>query len=98
MPSQRTDASVAFSVTDNLSQSIVGMKNSVNSFKQDVTGLQQQLDKLDSTRFQLKNFDLKEGPAGTGPHQEGASGAGRYRYRGRSGGGQGGLRAGQPKL
>ena len=60
MPSQRTDASVAFSVTDNLSQSIVGMKNSVNSFKQDVTGLQQQLDKLDSTRFQLKNFDLKE--------------------------------------
>ena len=46
MPSQRTDASVAFSVTDNLSQSIVGMKNSVNSFKQDVTGLQQQLDKL----------------------------------------------------
>lgn len=60
MPSQRTDASVAFSVTDNLSQSIVGMKNSVNSFKQDVTGLQQQLDKLDSTRFQLENFDLKE--------------------------------------
>ena len=59
MPSQRTDASVAFSITDNLSQSIVGMKNSVNSFKQDVTGLQQQLDKLDSTRFQLKNFDLK---------------------------------------
>ena len=59
MPSQRTDASVAFGVTDNLSQSIVGMKNSVNSFKQDVTGLQQQLDKLDSTRFQLKNFDLK---------------------------------------
>ena len=59
MPSQRTDASVAFSVTDNLSQSIVGMKNSVNSFKQDVTGLQQQLDKLDRTRFQLKNFDLK---------------------------------------
>lgn len=60
MPSQRTDASVAFSVTDNLSQSIVGMKNSVNSFKQDVTGLQQQLDKLDSTRFQMKNFDLKD--------------------------------------
>lgn len=60
MPSQRTDASVAFSVTDNLSQSIVGMKNSVNSFKQDVTGMQQQLDKLDSTRFQLKNFDLKD--------------------------------------
>ena len=60
MPSQRTDASVAFSVTDNLSQSSVGMKSSVNSFKQDVTGLQQQLDKLDSTRFQLKNFDLKD--------------------------------------
>ena len=55
----RTDASVAFSVTDNLSASIVGMKNSVNSFESDITGLQQKLDQLDATRIQLKNFDLK---------------------------------------
>lgn len=54
-----TDASVVFSVTDNFSQSIVGMKNSVNSFKQDVVGLQKTLDALDSAKFQLKNFDLK---------------------------------------
>lgn len=60
MPSRSTDASVAFSVTDNFSQSIVGMKNSVNSFKQDVVGLQKTLDMLDSTKFQLKNFDLKK--------------------------------------
>lgn len=59
MPNQRTDASIAFSVTDNLSQSIVGMKNSVNSFKKDAVELQKQLDMLDKTRFQLKNFDLK---------------------------------------
>lgn len=59
MPSRSTDASVAFSVTDNFSQSIVGMKNSVNSFKQDVVGLQKTLDALDSAKFQLKNFDLK---------------------------------------
>lgn len=60
MPGQRTDASVAFSATENLSQSIAGMKNSVNSFKGDVTGLQRQLDTLTNTRFQLKNFDLKQ--------------------------------------
>lgn len=59
MSGRKSDASIAFSVTDNLSQSIVGMKNSVNSFRADVTGLQASLDKLDSTRFQLKNFDLK---------------------------------------
>ena len=60
MPGQRTDASVAFSATENLSQSIAGMKNSVNSFKGDVTGLQRQLDTLTNTRFQLKKFDLKK--------------------------------------
>lgn len=57
---QKTDASVAFSVTDNLSQSVVGMKNSVNSFRGDITQLQQKLDVLDNTRFRLKNFDLKQ--------------------------------------
>ena len=60
MPSQRTDASIAFSVTDNLSMSIVGMKNSLNEFKSDAQGLQQQLDTLTNMRFQLKNFDLKQ--------------------------------------
>ena len=57
---QKTDASIAFSVTDNLSQSVVGMKNSVNSFRGDITQLQQKLDVLDNTRFRLKNFDLKQ--------------------------------------
>ena len=44
MSGRKSDASIAFSVTDNLSQSIVGMKNSVNSFRADVTGLQASLD------------------------------------------------------
>ena len=60
MPQSRTDASIAFSVTDNLSQSIVGMKNSLNGFKRDAQGLQQQLDILQRTRFQLKNVDLRQ--------------------------------------
>ena len=41
-----TDASIAFSVTDNLSQSIVKMKNSLNEFKTDAEGLQQRLTTL----------------------------------------------------
>ena len=59
MANRRTDASVAFSATDNLSESIVGMRNSLNQFKNDTKGLQQQLDVLSNTRFQLKNIDLK---------------------------------------
>ena len=59
MATKKTDASIAFSATDNLSESIKGMKNSVNSFKQDAVGLQKQLNLLDQTRFQLKNIDLK---------------------------------------
>ena len=55
----KTDASIAFSVTDNLSQSIVGMRNSLNGFRSDARGLQQQLDLLQNTRLQLKNIDLK---------------------------------------
>ena len=57
---QRTDATIAFSITDNLSQSIVGMKNSLNGFKRDAQGLQQQLDLLQNTRLQLKNVDLRQ--------------------------------------
>ena len=49
-----------FSVTDNLSQSIVGMKNSLTSFRGDITQLQKNLDTLTNTKFQLKNFDLKD--------------------------------------
>ncbi len=60
MAGKKTDATIAFSVTDNLSQTIVGMKNSVNSFKKDAAGLQKQLDLLDRTKFQLKNIDLKQ--------------------------------------
>lgn len=59
MANTRTDASIALSLKDNLSASIVGMKNSLSGFKTDVQGLQQQLDVLTATRYQLKNFDLK---------------------------------------
>ena len=60
MPQTRTDASIAFAVTDNLSQSIAGMRNSLNGFKNDARGLQQQLDLLQRTRLQLKNVDLRQ--------------------------------------
>lgn len=60
MPSRSTDASIAFSVTDNLSQSVVKMKNSLNEFKTDAEGLQQRLTTLENTRLQLKNIDLKQ--------------------------------------
>ncbi len=60
MPSRSTDASIAFSVTDNLSQSIVKMKNSLNEFKTDAEGLQQRLTALENTRLQLRNIDLKQ--------------------------------------
>ena len=55
----KTDASIAFSITDNLSQSIVGMRTSLSQFRNDARGLQQQLDLLQNTRLQLKNIDLK---------------------------------------
>ena len=55
----KVDASIAFSATDNLSRSIVGMRNSLNTMKSGAQGLQKQLDALDSKHFQLKNFDLK---------------------------------------
>lgn len=48
------DASVAMSVKDNLSQAVVGMKNSMTSFRTDVTELQRELDRLNSTRVQMK--------------------------------------------
>ena len=57
--SRSTDASIAFSVTDNLSASVVKMKNTLNEFSKDAEGLQKQLDILNNTRMQLKNVDLK---------------------------------------
>lgn len=57
--SRSTDASIAFSVTDNLSASVVKMKNALGSFRDDAEGLQRQLDALQNTRMQLKNIDLK---------------------------------------
>lgn len=40
-----TDASIAFSVTDNLSESVVKMKNAITSTKQDAEQLQKTLDR-----------------------------------------------------
>ena len=57
--SRSTDASIAFSVTDNLSASVVKMKNALGGFRDDAEGLQKQLDGLQNTRMQLKNIDLK---------------------------------------
>ena len=57
--SRSTDASIAFSVTDNLSASVVKMKNALGDFRDDAEGLQKQLDALQNTRMQLKNIDLK---------------------------------------
>lgn len=54
----RTDASIAFSVTDNLSQSVTRMRNSMNEFRDDVEGLQSRLDVLENTRYQLRNISL----------------------------------------
>ena len=60
MAQRRTDTTIAFSITDNLSQSITGMRNSLSGFKRDAQGLQQQLDLLQNTRLQLKNVDLRQ--------------------------------------
>ena len=60
MANRKTDASIAFSVTDNLSQSVTRMRNSFDGFEQDVEGLQKQLDILQRTKVQLKNIDLKQ--------------------------------------
>lgn len=49
-----TDASIAMSVKDNLSQAIVGMKNSVTNFRSDITALQNELEQLNATRVQMR--------------------------------------------
>lgn len=42
------------SVKDNLSQAVVGMRNSMTAFRTDVSELQRELDRLNSTRVQMK--------------------------------------------
>ena len=49
-----TDASIAMSVQDNLSAAITSMKNSVTNFRTDITSLQGELDRLNSTRVQMR--------------------------------------------
>ena len=61
--SRSTDASVAFSVKDNLSESVVKMKNTLGGFRDDIEGLQAQLDLLQRTKVQLKQVDLKNAKA-----------------------------------
>ena len=49
-----TDASIAMSVKDNLSQAVIGMKNSMTAFRGDVTKLEQELKKLDDIQARTK--------------------------------------------
>lgn len=49
-----TDASIAMSVQDNLSAAITSMKTSVTNFRTDITSLQGELDRLNSTRVQMR--------------------------------------------
>ena len=49
-----TDASVAMSVKDNLSQAVIGMKNSMTAFRGDVTKLEQELKKLNDIQAGTK--------------------------------------------
>ena len=48
------DVSVAMSVKDNLSQAIVGMKNAMTPFRNDVTELQKELDRLSNTKASIR--------------------------------------------
>ena len=50
---RKADASIAFSLTDNLSQSVARMRTAVDGFEQDVDGLQKKLDLLQNTKMQL---------------------------------------------
>lgn len=63
MPGKTTDASIAFSVRDNLSESVTKMRNALDGFERDVSGLQKELDILQRTKVQLKNIDLKAAKA-----------------------------------
>lgn len=56
----KTDASIALSLQDNLSASIKKAQTSLSAFDTDVDGLQQRLDALNRTKFELKAVDLKK--------------------------------------
>lgn len=48
------DVSVAMSVKDNLSQAIVGMKNAMTPFRNDITELQKELERLSNTKASIR--------------------------------------------
>lgn len=48
------DVSVAMSVEDNLSQAIVGMKNAMTPFRNDITELQKELDRLSNAKTSIR--------------------------------------------
>ncbi len=60
MAGRKTDASIAFSVTDNVSESVRKMRSAMLEFKDDAEGLQQRLETLENARLQLKNIDLTD--------------------------------------
>ena len=53
------DATIALSVRDNLSEAIVGMRNSLTAFRSDTDRLQEELDILNATRVQMR-MDLSQ--------------------------------------
>ncbi|MBM6724892.1 tape measure protein [Pseudoflavonifractor phocaeensis] len=53
------DATIALSVRDNLSEAIVGMRNSLTAFRTDIPRLQEELDRLNATRVQMR-MDLSQ--------------------------------------
>ena len=53
------DATIALSVKDNLSEAIVGMRNSLTAFRSDADKLKEELDLLNSTRVQMR-MDLSQ--------------------------------------
>lgn len=53
------DATIALSVRDNLSEAIVGMRNSLTAFRSDTDRLQEELDILNATRVRMR-MDLSQ--------------------------------------
>ena len=89
---RKADASIAFSLTDNLSQSVARMRTAVDGFEQDVDGLQKKLDLLQNTKMQLKQVDLKnakqQGAAYLADAAKDAAGSGMSGVEGEPGGGE----------
>lgn len=55
----KTDASIALSLQDNMSESIRKVQSSLSAFGNDVEGFQKQLDALSDTQLRIKTDDLK---------------------------------------